>query len=237
MDLSRILVTGGSGLLGRELQTLLPGALFPPTREFDVTNYPQMESYAAQHPFDLLLHAGAFTSPPIVDKNPLRALQVNVVGTANVVQLCALHSARLVYISTDYVFAGDRGNYREEDPVNPVNKYSWSKLGGECAVRMYDQALIVRTSFGPVPFPYENAFKDQWTSRETVPVFARKLVGLLGINLTGVIHVGGERQTVLAYARNIDPSRNIGELSVASVPFKVPIDTSLCTEKYRKVIG
>jgi hypothetical protein len=102
---------------------------------------------------------------------------------------------------------------------------------------MYDKALIVRTSFGAVPFPYEKAFADQWTSRETVPVFARKLVGLLDLDLTGVLHIGSERQTVLSYARGIDPGRNVGELSIKSVSFKVPVDTSLCTEKYRQIIG
>lgn len=232
MEQKEILITGGSGLLGSELRKLLPHALFPSSQEFNVTNPSQMEAYTAKNPFDLLLHAAAFTSPPAADKNPIRAMQVNIVGTANVVDLCARHSARLVYISTDYVFAGDRGNYREEDPVYPVNKYAWSKLGGECAVRMYDQALIVRTSFGPVPFPYDKAFTDQWTSREPAPVFARKLVSLLDSDLTGILHVGGERRTVFEYAKSINSSRVIGELSIKQVSFRAPPDTSLSTEKY-----
>ncbi len=55
---------------------------------------------------------------------------------------------------------GDQGNYKETDPVYPVNKYAWSKLGGECAVRMYDKSLIIRTTFGPNVFPYQKAFVD-----------------------------------------------------------------------------
>ena len=91
--------------------------------------------------------------------------------------------------------AKGRGGYREEDELHPVNKYAWSKLGGECAVRLYDRSLIVRTSFGPDVFPYERAFVDQWTSRESVSVVARKLVELVDSERTGVVHVGGPRRT------------------------------------------
>ncbi len=86
---------------------------------------------------------------------------------------------QLVYISTDYIFKGDRGLYSETDAVYPSNKYAWSKPGGECAMRLYDKALIIRTSFGPNTFPYEKAFVDQWTSRESVSVIARKINALL----------------------------------------------------------
>src|SRR5690606_22152297 len=96
------------------------------------------------------------------EKDPLNGIETNIIGTANVVKLCMKHSLRLIYISTDYVFSGDKGDYKENEPVHPVNKYAWSKLGGECAVRMYDKALIVRTSFGANVFPYDKAFVDQW---------------------------------------------------------------------------
>lgn len=140
-------------MLGSEFRKIAPEFLYPPEREFDVTNYPQMERYARAHGCDQVVHAAAFTSPPLVDKNPLRALDVNIAGTVNVVKLCAAFDARLLYICTDYVFAGDKGQYAETDAVHPVNKYAWSKLGGECAARLYDKALIVRTTFRVQPVP------------------------------------------------------------------------------------
>jgi len=230
-DPRTMLFTGGSGLLGSEMRRLVPEAHYPSSAEFDVTNYQQMDRYLAGGQFTLLVHAAAFTSPPRVDKDPCRAIEVNIIGTANVVRLCAAHGVKLVYISTDYVFRGDKGNYCEEDPVYPVNKYAWSKLGGECAVRMYDNSLIVRTSFGPNVFPYEKAFVDQWTSRETVSQFARKLLTVLQHDLRGVIHIGGPRRTVYEYARSLDPTREIQPLSIHDVPFKVPVDTSLCCQR------
>ena len=136
-----------------------------------------------------------------------------------------------------YVFRGDRGNYAEDDPVAPVNKYAWSELGGECAALLYDRALIVRTSFGPNEFPFPKAFVDQRTSRESVREIARKLVDVLALDLSGILHVGGERRTVLEYARSLDPGKEIGSLSVDDVSFDVPRDTSLDTRLYRRVVG
>ncbi len=232
IDQRKILVTGGSGLLGGELRKRIPQAAFPASAEFDVANYAQMEAYLRRGDFRLLLHAAAFTSPPKIDKDPLRALDVNVLGTGNVVKLCLAHNLHLVYVSTDYVFRGDQGNYREDDPVAPVNKYAWSKLGGECAVRLYENSLIVRTTFGPNVFPYEKAFVDQWTSRESVAAIAAKLVKLLTGEVRGVIHLGGPRRTVFDYARSLDPQKAIQPLSIHDVSFRVPVDTSLNCERY-----
>ena len=235
-DLSKVIFTGGSGLLGSEFKKVLPNIDYPSSKEFDVTNYGQMQGYVASNGCELIVHAAAFTSPPLIDKDPLKALEINIIGTSNVVKLCMEFDVRLIYISTDYVFEGDRGNYKETDPVYPVNKYAWSKLGGECAVRMYDKSLIVRTTFGPDIFPYEKAFVDQWTSRESVSVIAKKISKLVNRNIAGVIHVGGKRKTVFEYAKSLDRTTDIGELSVNDVNFAVPVDTSLNCGKYDRLI-
>jgi dTDP-4-dehydrorhamnose reductase len=231
-----IIFTGGSGLLGSEFRLLRPDILYPDATEFNVNDFDQMDAFAAKCGLNVMVHAAAFTSPPAIDREPQRALATNIVGTANVVRLCAAHGARLIYISTDYVFDGAKGNYSEDDPVRPVNKYAWSKLGGECAVRLYDNALIVRTSFGPAPFPFAKAFVDQWTTREPVAVIARKIAALLDVDLRGVIHVGGVRRTVIDYARSMDPGQVIGSLSINDVGFHVPADTSLNCERYGRLV-
>ncbi|HNS19973.1 MAG TPA: sugar nucleotide-binding protein [Sedimentisphaerales bacterium] len=234
---SGCLFTGGSGLLGSAFRAILPDAQYPSSAEFDVTNYPQMRSYLCDKPCRTLIHAAAFTSPPRVDRDPGHAVEVNIIGTAHVVRLCMEFDCRLIYISTDYVFQGDRGNYREEDALHPVNGYAWSKLGGECAVRMYPKGLIVRTTFGPDVFPYPSAFADQWTSREKVSVIARKIVRLLDTDVTGVIHIGSRRRTVLEYARSLDETRPVGSMSIHDVAFRVPEDTSLDCGKYDALVG
>lgn len=235
-DEATILVTGGSGLLGTELRKRLPEALFPTTAEFDVTDPEGMEAWAGEREIGLVMHGAAFTSPPRIDRDPMRAIDVNIVGTANVVKFCQTRKARLVYVSTDYVFRGDRGCYAEEDALHPVNGYAWSKLGGECAVRLYGRGLIVRTSFSPEVFPFDKAFVDQWTSRESVTAVADKIVRLLRIDATGVVHVGGARRTVREFAKSLDPSREIGDLSIHDVAFTVPVDTSLDCKRYEDLV-
>lgn len=230
------LVTGGSGLLGGALRSLLPGALYPPSSEFDVRDRDAMDRWVSHRSIKTVIHGAAFTSPPKIDQDPLRALEANIIGTANVACLCLMHSWRLVYISTDYVFRGDRGSYGEDDPVYPVNRYAWSKLGGECAARMLPDSLIIRTSFGPDQFPYPKAFVDQWTSRQSVTDTARQIVALINTGATGTVHVGGPRRSVMEYAKSLDPAKAIAPLSVKDVTFTVPIDTSLDTTRYRQLM-
>jgi dTDP-4-dehydrorhamnose reductase len=231
-----ILFTGGSGLLGSEIKQLLPAAQYPTSSQFNVTNYQQLQDFIKDKRIALLVHAAAFTSPPQVDKDPAKGVEVNIIGTANIVKLCMTQNIRLIYISTDYVFKGDQGNYKEDDSVHPVNKYAWSKLGGECAVNMYENALIIRTSFGPNVFPYPKAFVDQWTSRECVREIAKKIVTLTNTDLKGTIHIGGPRRTVYDYAKSLDPTKDIAPLSIHDISFAVPKDTSLDCRHYHQIM-
>jgi dTDP-4-dehydrorhamnose reductase len=236
-DKRKIIFTGGSGLLGSEFQKIRGDIDYPWREDFNITDYNQMKEYVQSKGCDLLIHAAAFTSPPRIDKDPAQAIEVNIVGAANVVKLCMEFDLRLIYICTDYVFKGDKGSYKEDDPVYPVNKYAWSKLGGECAVRMYDKSLIIRTTFAPNVFPYEKAFVDQWTSRESVSVVAKMIEKLIDKDITGTIHVGGKRKTVLEFARSLDPGKEIGKLSIKDVSFTVPVDTSLDCGRYNELTG
>ncbi len=210
---------------------------YPSKAEFDITNFGQIDRYLIKGTWSTVVHAAAFTSPPKIDKDPLLAIDVNIIGTANVVKLCMKYKMKLIYICTDYVFKGDKGNYKEDDPVLPVNKYAWSKLGGECAVRLYDNSIIIRTTFGPNVFPYEKAFVDQWTSRESVSTTARMIAELLDKDFTGTVHVGGKRKSVFEYAKSLDTRRDIQQLKIHEVGFKVPADTSLNCELYSGLVN
>ena len=231
----KILITGGSGLLGSELKKLIPQELFPTSKEFNITNYYQMDRYIKEKNPCQILHCAALTSPPRVEEDPIKAIEVNIIGTSYLTQICSKHNIRLVYISTDYVFDGLKGCYKETDPVNPINKYAWSKLGGETAVRMYNNSLIIRLSFGPKEFPYPAAFTDQWTSRERVDNAARKIIRLLKSKETGIIHIGSKAQSVYNYAKELNPEKLIDQISIHDVNFNVPENTTLNTSKYKNL--
>ena len=246
-----ISVTGGSGKLGGILKKLLPGDLYP-THEFvDICDLPFLLRFVDRaerdHTIKTVIHAAAFTSPPKVDNDPYDALQTNIVGTSNIVSLCMIKGFRLVYVSTDYVFDGgpnsypgdnQNGAYKEEDAVHPINKYAWSKLGGECAVRMMKANwAIVRCSMGPVPFPYDKAPVDQYTSRQPISIIAEKIVKIAKSDFCGVIHIGGKRQTVYDYAKEISPDKEIEKMLIKDMPSKTPYDTSLNTSLWQSKFG
>lgn len=231
---NKILVTGGSGLLGAALKKVLPNALYPIHQDFDITEYWRMWDYTHGRGVTTLFHGAAFTSPPRIDGNPMVALHNNIIGTANIVQLCNEFKLRLIYMSTDYVFDGTRGKYREDYPVYPVNKYAWSKLGGECAVRLYGNSLIIRANISPEPFPYDKAFIDQITTKEYISKTVLKIAKLIKSDLTGTIHIGGKRQRIYAFARETRP--NVEELRIDEVPFEVPYDVSLNCDRWKKWI-
>jgi dTDP-4-dehydrorhamnose reductase len=228
--------TGGSGLLGTAVRRLWPDASYPSSSELDVCDQASVDEWLSGKTIRVLVHAAAFTSPPKIDQDPARAIATNIVGTAHLAAWCVQHGTTLVYISTDYVFKGDRGRYREDDPVFPVNAYAWSKLGGECAVRLVPDHLIVRTSFGPDVFPYPKAFVDQWTSRQPVSETARQIVALIESGARGTVHVGGPRRTVMEYAQSLDPTRDIERLSLKDVTFTAPVDTSLDTSRFQVLV-
>lgn len=213
--------------MGTELLKLSPELVDPSHSEFDVEDMDGMTAYLSENVVSTIIHAAAFTSPPRAEKEPMKAMSVNIAGTANIVLLCAKHKLRLVYLSTDYVFSGEKGNYSEEDELNPQNLYAWSKLGGECAVRMYSNSLIIRTSFCEPVFPHEKAFVDQYTSRDSVEVIAPMVLELSKRqDLTGIIHIGTDRKSVKELAVQLG-KKDVGDLRRNEVDFNVPFDTSL----------
>jgi dTDP-4-dehydrorhamnose reductase len=234
---SEILLTGGSGLLGSELLQIAPDLTAPSHEEFDITDLLTMEEFITEHSLSTIIHGAAFTSPPKVDEDPITAMNVNITGTANLVTLAARHNMRLIYISTDYIFKGFRGNYQEDDEVLPQNLYAWSKMGGECAVRMYKNSLILRTSFCESVFSHEKAFVDQFTSRDSVSVIAPMMLKLVEKeNLTGVVHVGTVRKSVKDLAQRLGKPE-VGDLKRNEVDFEVPFDTSFDLSNLEKILS
>ena len=146
----RIVVTGAEGQLGRSLQRVLSGSdlFLVDLPEHDVTERRIAGTIAEFQP-DLVVHAAAMTDVEGCELDPDSAFKVNALGTRNVADACRLCDAPLVYISTDYVFDGTKGEpYLELDEPNPVCVYGRSKLAGEHLVRdLLTRAYIVRTAW------------------------------------------------------------------------------------------
>ena len=194
--MSKILVLGGTGLLGSELKRIDPELICFGSNKCNI-EYTQdlADSFMEYNPDLVIICAAELNNTPIL---PL--ISTNIIGTANVARACLMRRVRLVYISTDYVYPSTNGNYKETDPVQPFNDYAWSKLGGECSVRLVPNHLIIRTSFGASEFPYEHAYNNKWTSKDYVDVIAPMILQASKSDLTGVINIGTESKTIYEFA-------------------------------------
>lgn len=233
--LPTILMTGGNGRLGSELRALLPHIMAPGSKELDVTDAQQVQEVLERVRPQLIVHAAAYTNVSKAEQEREACWQINVVGTRNMAQAANRIGAKLLHISTDYVFSGNEGNYREEDTPGPVvNYYSLSKLLAEEAARAAQRHLIVRTSFRPREFQYPVAFSDVYTSQDYVDIIAPLLAEVITHALDiqdEVLHVVTERKSVYDLARRRNNEVQEGRRAEANVV--LPGDVSLNTERWQ----
>jgi len=232
-----ILVTGGEGALAGELLRLDPGVDAPPRSLLDVSSEASIERYCADRRHTVIIHAAAVTNrfAEDVDEEYLRS---NIIGTANVVLWARRRGLRLVYVSTDYVYPGERGGYTEDSVLLPVNRYAASKLGGEMAVRLYDNSLIVRTSFYR-ELPFARSCVDQFTSRIPIAEAARAVYALAcRPEIRGVVNVGTPARRSLhdIVRAEFNPATEPIRRADIAIAYRLPPDTSMDTSHFHRIM-
>jgi dTDP-4-dehydrorhamnose reductase len=231
-DFSRILLTGGSGRLGRELCALLPGIVAPPRKEMDLLELASLESALERYEPALVVHAAAYTDVAKAEEERAACWHVNVDGTRHLVGVALAHGLPLVHISTDYVFYGDRGRYREDEPPGPVrNYYALTKLVAEAMVRTLPRHLVIRTSFRPREWPYPVAYDDLYTSQDYLDVIAPEIaLAITRLESIGydTLHIATERKSayVLARRRRQDVARGSRKEAKVALPEDISLDIS-----------
>lgn len=149
----KVVVTGAKGQLGTDLVHLLADRGYEVygygREELDITNFEQVKQVISEVNPDVVIHAAAYTKVDLAESEPDQAFLINAYGTRNVAVLSEAVGAKLVYISTDYVFDGTANvPYNEFAPTNPLSVYGKSKLAGEQFVRdLHSKFFIVRTSW------------------------------------------------------------------------------------------
>ena len=148
----KIIVTGAAGMLGSDLVRRLSvghEAIGVTRREFDIMDELNILKTVGEIQPDWVIHCAAYTNVDGCEKEPDKAFSVNAEGARNVAKACWGAKARMLYVSTDYVYDGKKTEpYVETDPVGPLNVYGQSKLKGEQEVlKVLPDALVVRTSW------------------------------------------------------------------------------------------
>lgn len=228
------LLTGGSGRLGSELRALMPELLAPTHAELDLGSADSVRDAVKRLKPSRVVHAAAYTDVAGAETDRAACWDLNVTGTRRLADACREVGARLVHVSTDYVFWGDVGGYREDDPPGPVrNYYALSKLAAEEVARTVPGSLVVRTSFRPKAWPYPKAFTDLYTSQDYVDVIAPMVAWLLrhlDAVRVPVLHVATERKSVYDLARRRSP--DVKPASKAEAPVALPDDISLNVQRF-----
>ena len=273
--MEKVLITGASGLLGGKLVNVLSKlyevipthrteALHPNSIRMNISDRDEVFNVLSQlHP-DTVIHTAAETNVDKCETNKEWAWNVNAAGTRNIAEACSKIGAKLVYISTDYVFDGEKGLYSEEDEANPINYYGVTKLKGEDFVKQFcEDFIITRTSvlygWHHKKLNFATWVIDSLRSRRRISVaedhynsptladdLAEMIRRLVRSNASGVYHTaGGQRVSRYNLALKIAEIFDLNTSFLEPVKMsnlkawvaKRPRDSSLSLEKIRKEVG
>ncbi len=230
----KILVTGGNGRFAKILKenNNKLNLVFVSRKECNILDIKSIQKIFKKIKPDIILHCAGLSRPMKThEKNISKSIDLNIIGTANVTKVCEKNNIKLIYFSTGYVYEGTKGNYSETDPVKPFNNYGLSKLGGECAVSMYKNSLILRITMTEKPFLYKKVFSNLKTNY----MFHEDLVKMLPklINRKGIINVGGKTQSVYSFAKFQD--KNVKKIK-AKKNNLMPLNQTMNLTKLKKLL-
>ena len=228
----KIIVTGGNGRFAQELKKINSKYkfIFRSKKQLNILSSISIRKNFKNFKPNCILHLAGLSRPmSIHEDNINKSIDLNIIGTCNLVKICNENKIKIIFFSTSYIYPGKKGSYSESDPVLPWNNYGWSKLGAEAAVQMYKNSLIIRACMTEKPFVHNQAFgnvKSNFIFHEDI---AKILIKLL--NKKGIINIGGKAQTIYKFAKkynkDIKNVKSKGEL---------PLNMDMNLNKLKKLI-
>jgi len=267
--MQRLLITGSTGLLGRKITELAKNdyevtslyntrPLHPNSLKLDITNAYEISNLFKTVKPDIVVHTAAETNVDKCETQREHAWKINVEGTRNLAIACSKTNTKIVYISTDYVFDGAKGNYNEQDSPNPVNYYGVTKLEGENQVTKHcKNHAILRTSVLYGWHPWKKNFatwvisqlrqsnevtvvEDHYNTPTLADNLAEIAVEVAQRNLQGLLHTSGKerisryefaKQIAKTFDSNSDLIKPVKMSHLAAWTAQRPRDSSLGTNK------
>ena len=222
--MKNILITGGDSRFASELKKAKSKfkLIFCGKKKLDILSLKSIRKNFLKYKPDYILHLAGLSRPmKIHEKNIIKSVSLNIIGTANIVKECFKNKIKLIYISTNYLYPGNKGNYKETDALLPWNNYGWSKLGGESSVQMYKNSLIIRCALTEYPFKHKKAFSDVKSNfiyhKDFIPILFKI------INKKGIINVGKKSQTIFNFVKK-DKKNIIKSKSKGIMPKRVDMN-------------
>ncbi len=217
----KIIVTGGDGRFAQELKRVKNNYkfIFRNKKQLNILSVKSIQKNLKIYKPNIVLHLAGLSRPMKIHEEKIsKSIDLNIIGTANLVKACSEKNIKIIFFSTSYVYPGSRGNYKEEDPLKPWNNYGWSKLGAESSVQMYENSLIIRACMTEKPFVHKFAFSNVKSNFIFHDQFAKLLIKV--IPKKGIINIGGKSQSIYEFAKKnnkqVKRKKSMGEL-----PFKM----------------
>jgi dTDP-4-dehydrorhamnose reductase len=268
----KLLVTGASGLLGNKIVELMKDdfevtpihntkPLQSNSVKLDITNAFEVANLFSRFKPIVVIHTASETNVDKCETEKEHAWKTNVEGTCNIAEACQMVNAKLVFISTDYVFDGEKGLYNEEDKPNPVDYYGVTKLEGEKqAINHCENCAILRTSVLYGWHPWKQNFatwiinklkqrqeitvvEDHYNTPTLAGNLAELAIEVAEKDLQGIYHASGDerisryefaKQIAKTFGLNSDLIKPVKMSQVAAWIAKRPRDSSLDTNKIQK---
>ncbi len=200
--MKKILVTGGDGRFASALKKVKSKYkfFFRNKSKLNILSIKSLQKNIRKFKPEIIIHLASLSRPMKIHENDInKSIDLNIIGTSNVVKICNKFNIKLIFFSTGYVYPGTKGNYKETDPLLPWNNYGWSKLGAEAAVQMYKNSLIVRACMTEKPFIHKFAYSNVKSNFIYHDNFAEIFIKI--IDEKGIINVGGKGQTIYKFAK------------------------------------
>ena len=208
--------------------------IFVNKKEFNILNFKNINKFLIKNKITHLVHIAGLSRPMSIHENKIeKSIDLNIIGTANIVKACKKNKIKLIYFSTSYVYPGKKGNYSEDDNLNPINNYAWSKLGGEASVKMYKNSLILRLCITDYPFVHKNAITGAFSSF----IYNKSVAKIIPYILEekGVINIGGKKREIYQFAKNFG-NKKINKIPLSKIK-NFPKDSSVKINKFLEIIN
>jgi len=208
LEENKILITWGTGRLGKACKKIFPNAIYPTRKDMDITNPEMVESFLEIQKPKYIIHLAALASIPKCEENKDLAWKINVEASRNLIKIAKkLWVKKFLYLQSACIFSWENAPYHEDSIPNPKHYYWFTKTIAEEIIKSYNnkdfKTLIARTNFTTMPWEYEKAFTDRFCTYLFAQWVAKWMKDFLEDNKWNqIIHLCWERKiSMYEYAK------------------------------------
>jgi len=241
----KILLIGGRGTLGSAIvkSKVFKNLDYPKKKDLNLLKELSIKKYINKK-YNIIINCAAIARMKECEKNPLKAIKVNVIGTLNLVREIMKYEEKnkkkiqLIHISTDGVYPSNKGNYTEKSLVEPYNIYGWTKLCAETVVKMIKNHTIIRTRFfNKKNIRFDTAATDIFTSMIEVENLVKKIKKISLTKFVGIVNIGDKKKSDFVnykkFKTNLKPCKRKDILK--NLSFSIAKDASMNLNLYKKL--